>query len=125
MADLLRKTQLTQLSDKEIENAIRGWLDIPHFSVRRIEEANAFFSFAVTDPQDRAVAIVRKKADPSQLLLAIKMRVSSDIMDGLMKLDTSIRSDLFYELRVEMAQLGVGYEGVGWPLKEISLSGQP
>ena len=117
-----RRKQISKFSNQEVEDTILKWITIPSFSVQRNVDPNALFSFMVKDSQERAVTIARAKDDPSQLVLAIKKQLLEDTKTKLEALEKSTSSQLIFNLRLELIRLGIGFQGVDWPLNQITLS---
>lgn len=60
------KKKLSQLSDKEIEDTIRKWVDIPEYTYRRsdVDVKGAYFIFDLTDTVGRPIHVTRNIKDP-------------------------------------------------------------
>ena len=66
--------------------------------------------------------ITRLKEQPSLLALAMAVVPSQEHKSKLEVLQEPKRSDLIFGLRVEISRLGVGFEGINWPLERITIA---
>jgi len=115
------KKRLVQLSDKEVESTIRDWVDKPSFLFQRSEHMQGrLFQFTITY-KDIPVSITRLKANPNVLFLAVNIVPAEEHKPKLDSLQEPRRSDLIFNLRVEMARLGVGFVGIKWPIENMQI----
>lgn len=115
-----RKRGLSKYSDKEIENAIREWIDIPGFTFKRsdAEDEDSFFLFHVVDDCDRPVHIRRSKKASSHILLWSDISIPSKSEEMQIEFAQEDLKKLAGALSLEMLRLGCGYE-----LKDFSERG--
>jgi len=103
------KKVLTQLSDKEIEDTIRNWLDITSFSFQRKEAIQGlYFAFEVKHG-GLSVHIERQYKEPDVIILAGELHMNPK--------ETPITladwEKLGGQISVDMARLGIQWKFVG------------
>ena len=105
------KKRISKFSDKEIEDTVRGWVDIPGFTFKRldVDEKVAYFLFMVRDNMDRQVHITRVKENPYYILLGADMSIAPT-PDMQKILTVTELTKLKGKLIMEMLRLGCGYD---------------
>jgi len=101
-----RKKHIAKLSDKEIKNMIREWLDIPGFTIEgTVPEPQTYFNFFLKDKSNRGINIIRHADVPAVVLVAGRVKISSPKRSLN---DTEWRK-LAGKINIEMARLGIEY----------------
>ncbi len=107
------KKSLTKLSDKELENTIREWINIPAWSVQpQTLQEGTLFAYLIQH-QDLHVAIVRQASERSIIGLASKLTMRSKKTE----LSQPEWERLSGQLSIQLAQFGIEYDFVGDPIK--------
>jgi hypothetical protein len=108
------KKRISQYTDKELEKVIREWVDIPTLAfIRQEPEQDLYFKFALKDEYDRFITIIRKRNEPSMILLLSEMTFDDDKQ----KLTQANWQTLADGLRLELARLGIQFIFNGDPNK--------
>jgi len=108
------KKRISQYTDKELEKVIREWVDIPTIAfIRQEPEQDLYFKFAVKDEYDRFITIIRKRNEPSMILLLSEMTFDDDKQ----QLTQANWQTLADGLRLELARLGIQFIFNGDPNK--------
>lgn len=117
-----RKKGLAELGDREIDGAIRDWLDDPIFKFQRKVSPNYLFQFVVTDEAGRPITIGRPELKPTQLELATAITLGEKHRQKYETLSSYEREKVLHTLRIEMARYGIGYSGIHSKLERVVLS---
>lgn len=115
------KKKLSKYSEKEIEAVIREWIDIPTLSFRRQEpEQDLYFKFLLTDNFGRHINIIRKRNQPSMILIVAEMTFP----DSRQQLTQANWQTLADRLSLELARLGIEFifNGVPNPLQRVRVT---
>jgi hypothetical protein len=101
---------LSKQTDKEIENTIKEWIDIPGFTIKRseVDENKTYFMFTVTDDCDRQVHIWRGKQTPYYITMSSEIKVGS--RPDIIGLTPENLRELASKLSLEMLRLGCSHE---------------
>jgi len=109
-----RKKRLTKLSDKELEQLIREWVDIPAFKFQRQEAVpGVYFAFEVT-LGDLTVHLERQEKEPLVVILAGEVLLQTPPDKTMSEADWE---RLAGQLSIEMARLGIQFYFNGAPNK--------
>ena len=113
------KKGISKLSDRELREVIRRWIDKPFFKVQTNEKDGALFSFTVENPYKRAVEIMRHEKIPSVIQLGVNLVITEEQESIISKLPEPKKSDAVSDLIMELARIGISWSGVKHPLKEF------
>ncbi len=108
-----KEKQLTELSDKELESTIHGWVDIPRISVTRQTNDETLFQFDVVAPNSIPITIKRRKVDPFFFHFGVIVTWKPETKEKLRSQQEPMRSNLMSNLRIEMLRLGIQFEMKG------------
>jgi hypothetical protein len=103
----------SKLTDKEKEPAIREWIDIPGFTIKRsdVEDGTeAFFFYTIVDSGGRLIHIRRSKRDPDCIGMWADIPIPAESKEMHVKLTQYELKKLAGALTLEMLRLGCGYE---------------
>lgn len=103
---------------KDIETMIRDWLYKNNFTIKNDPTTNAIFRFVARDEQGRPVVISQLKNE-SFLTLGAKLLISEEDQQRLDPITKDEKLTILEDLRIELALIGVGYEGISHPLRTI------
>lgn len=118
-----RKRGIGEVSDKEVYEKIRGWLDDPVFTFQRKMSDECLFQFVVSEEQGRRpVAVSRTKAKPGQLSLSTAITLGDEHRKKYDKLSNKEKDKIVHNLRIEMARYGIGFSGIDRGLEKGKLS---
>lgn len=107
------KKRLSQYADKEIEDIIREWVDIPNFSFQRQQfESTLYFKFMITDNFGRIVNIIRNRNNPNMIHI---MSGAILTLNKGQSMNQSGWEELAGRLSIEMARLGIQFSFDGVP----------
>ncbi len=121
------KKGLSKLSDKEIEDTIRNWLDDPGYKFQRKDINNPLFHndrlfhFEVEDDWGRVISIARPRAKPTRLDLASAVTLGAEHKKKYEALNPKDKRDILHNLRAEMARFGVMFRGMDTTLERIDI----
>jgi len=119
------KKKLSKFSDKEIENTIREWIDIPGYTFKRSDMGidGAYFVFTLTDTEGRPINITRNVKDPHYIQIWSDLLLFPDIPDitegqktpreELKKIKQLIQDNIDkigFSLSLEILRLGCHYQ---------------
>lgn len=71
------KKKLSQRSDKEIENIVHEWVDIPDLTFKRSDVPDFYFMFTLTDKFHQVISVARHKTDPKYISIWTDVAISS------------------------------------------------
>ena len=118
-----RKRGIAEVSDKEVYENIRGWLDDPAFTFQRKMSDDCLFQFVVSEAQGRRpVTVSRTKAKPGQLSLGTAITLGDEHQKKYDRLSNTEKDKIVHNLRIEMARYGIGFSGIARGLEEAKLS---
>ena len=118
-----RKRGIAEVSDKEVYETIRGWLDDPAFTFQRMTNPKCLFQFVVAEDQGRRpVTVSRTKAKPSQLSISTGITLADEHRKQYEKLSNNEKDKIGHNLRIEMARYGIGFSGINRRLEKATLS---
>ncbi|MCH7577369.1 MAG: DUF2299 family protein [Chloroflexi bacterium] len=103
------------------EATLRSWVHQSHYSIRNDPQPNAIFQFLLTEPGGRKVVVGRLKGDPELLTIGAMLRPASEDEEVFDKLTAPEYATLIADLQIEMARLGVGFQGIVHPLRQVYL----
>jgi hypothetical protein len=114
-----RGRRLSKLSDKEIEKAIRDWIEIPDFTVeKKRPEPETFFNYLIKDNAGRSILVRRTTMSPQIITVAMELDLSRNFAPA-----NPIEWDkLARKIRIELARLGIQYKFDGDPNKLTHIS---
>lgn len=118
-----RRHGIAELSDREVDETIRGWLDDPVFQFQRKMSPECLFQFVVSDEQGRRpVTVSRTKLKPSQLALTTSITLGDAHRPKYETLSNIEKEKIIHNLRIEMARYGIGYRGINQGLERVVLT---
>jgi len=118
-----RKRGIAEMSDKDVDDTIRGWLDDPVFTFQRKMNPECLFQFVVSEEQGRRpVTVSRTKAKPSQLSIGTSITLGDEHRKKYETLSNNERDKIVHNLRIEMARYGIGFSGINRGLEKAKLS---
>ncbi|MCX6006223.1 MAG: hypothetical protein NTZ34_03060, partial [Chloroflexi bacterium] len=113
---------LSKCKDKEIRDAIYNWIDRSVYTIQEQPETDyIYFAFDIRDPEKRPVTIVREKVNPTWIKLLSSVILSDSSEQKFLSLKDTQQTHIIRKLRVEMARFGMPYEGIGSPLKKVTI----
>jgi hypothetical protein len=115
------KKKISKLSDEELREIIRRWIDKPFLKVQTNEKDGVLFSFTIENPYKRKVEIVRYKKNPFVIYLGVRIVISDEHLSIMSELPEPKRSDAISGLIMELARIGIAWSGVKYPLKEFEI----
>lgn len=118
-----RKRGIAEVSDKDVDKTIRGWLDDPVFTFQRKMNPECLFQFVVSEEQGRRpVTVSRTKSKPSQLLISTSITLGVEHRKKYETLSNNEKDKIIHNLRIEMARYGIGFSGISRGLEKVVLS---
>ena len=118
-----RKRGIAEVSDKEVYETIRGWLDDPVFTFQRKMSDECLFQFVVSEDQGRRpVTVSRTKAKPGQLSLSTGITLGDEHRKKYDRLSNKGKDKIVHNLRIEMARYRIGFSGINRGLEKANLS---
>ena len=118
-----RKRGIAEVSDKEVYENIRGWLDDPAFTFQRTMSDECLFQFVVSEQQGRRpVTVSRTKAKPGQLSLSTAITLGDEHRKKYDRLSNKEKDKIVHNLRIEMARYRIGFSGINRGLEKAKLS---
>jgi len=111
---------LTKLSDKELENTIREWVDIPDMTFKRSDSPDSYFMFTLTDKFNRVIHIARHKKDPHYISIWTDINISSHPALNI-ELSENDLEKIGVNINLEMARLGIYFSTTGTGTKSIQV----
>lgn len=113
------KKKISELSDEELREVIRRWIDKPFFKVQTNEKDEVLFSFTIENPYKRQIEIVRDRKNSFVIYLGVTINVPDEHVSIISELQEPRRSDVISGLIMELARIGIAWSGVKHPLKEF------
>lgn len=103
------------------EPIIRKWLDRTKLSVENSPLPDTHHYHLIVSLQSHRVAISRPKDDPGSVAFAINLVVPDADQKPLDSMTGQGDSTLVSDIIIELAQLGIQWQGLNHPLRRISL----
>ena len=118
-----RKRGIAEVSEKDVDETIRGWLDDPVFTFQRKMNAECLFQFVVSEEQGkRPVTVSRTKSKPGQILLSTSITLGDEHRRKYETLSNNEKDKIVHNLRIEMARYRIGFSGINRDLERATLS---
>jgi hypothetical protein len=118
-----RRRGIGEVSDKEVYETIRGWLDDPIFTFQRKMSDECLFQFVVSEEGGRRpVTVSRTKAKAGQLSLSTSITLGEEHRKKYERLGNKEKDKIVHNLRIEMARYGIGFSGIDKGLQRVKLS---
>lgn len=117
------REKITNQSDKEIEDTIRGWIgNDPNHSIRKTETDGFLFNFIVTNPDGQgAISVGRTKVNPKQVQLTSIIDLSKEHKTKYSKLRVAEKNRIVNQLRIEMARYGISFQNLSVELQNVGI----
>jgi len=112
------RRRLTKLSDKELENTIREWVDIPDLTFKRSDMPNAYFMFTLTDKFNQQIHVMRHKEEPQYITIWTDIDISSHPTPDIQLSEEDLEK-IGVNINLEMARLGIYFATTGTGTKSI------
>ena len=103
----LKKPSPTGISEDDLEPTISGWLLRTGYKISKIESSEALFTFNVTDDYRQNISVTRFKDDPDRLTIFEGYVLSADQINALASLPTDVASEIFEDLRIDLASFDI------------------
>ena len=99
----LKKPSPTGVSEDDLEPTISGWLLRTGYKISRDDSDTEFFTLQATDGFGRNINITRFKDDPDRLSIFEGYNLSGDQINALVSLPKEVASEIFEDLRIDLA----------------------
>jgi hypothetical protein len=104
------------MESDHVKVEIRDWLLKSGMSIREMPDQHAAFNFDVTDEEGRHVTIALPLESPDRITLASRIALSPSDAARIEAMPNGQRSNLLWDLRFGLLNIGVGFMGVQLPL---------
>jgi hypothetical protein len=98
------KKGFSTLTDEQMANTLKKWLDKRHYSLQNFDRDEALFYFVVTDTEKRPINVLRPKTASNIIRLVLAFN-EKDIEDIPQPQQQTLR----FNIGIEMARFGVLY----------------
>jgi hypothetical protein len=114
-----RKKSERLLTPLEIEKRVRDWLYRRKFTVANDPQSYAHFQLVCTDYEGLKVTIMQLRDEPYLTIISKAIWEDNESGAVVRQMIEAPGSTFLEDLSIELAQLGVGYEVMGSPPREI------
>lgn len=116
------KKKFSKLTDKEVEDIIRGWVEDPYHSIRKTDNKECLFYYIVTDVNgEGGIGVARPRAKPAQIEIACSVSLRPEQKTKYDKLNSEAKAKIVNNLRIEMARYGIQYKNLSTDLDNVLL----
>jgi len=119
--DRNRQEKLRNPTVDLVEAGVRNVLYKDKFTITNTSDPNATFSIGAQDAQSRKFSVLQPRSDPGFVMIASKVFLTDEDRRRLEPILAPPTSPLLYEIRLELIKFGVGFDGVEYPLREITV----
>lgn len=101
-----------------IDKKIQKWLLDEGFKISTLDDKNAFFNYLVEDKRSRTVNIYQNKNRMDRITIATRVVLTIEQKEALIKLGSKKMTRLFWEIRLGLIKMNVGFDSINEILNE-------
>lgn len=106
----------------DLNDIITNWLLEEGFTIKEVDDPQARFNYYAEDSDKRNVNVIQLWKNLTRIIIGTNATFPEEIILKLQRMDEKERNDFFWELRLGLLQMNVGFGGISLPFEKVNLT---